>query len=204
MQTILLLSCKIVLNMENERTLSPKESLELIADVISKTKEDIKQHSFIFMLWGWLLVIASVARYAIQHYSGFEYFFIPYPIMAAVGITLSAIFYWRKKTERTETYLSYYIKRLWMISTLGFLAVVGISISQHVAPAPYTLVIAGIGTLVTGVILKFRPLQLGGLIIFASAVICALLPNDYKDLIHGGAFLLGFLVPGYILKSAKA
>ena len=33
--------------MEQEQTLNPKESLELITDIINKTKENINQHSFI-------------------------------------------------------------------------------------------------------------------------------------------------------------
>jgi len=189
--------------MENEQALSHKESLALISDVIAKTKEDIRQHSFTFILWGWLLVGASVACYLIQHYTTSPYFFLPYPVMAGIGVILSAVFYWRRKTNTTETYLSYFIKCMWMISTLGFAAVVAISVYQHIAPTPYALVIAGIGTLVTGVILKFRPILYGGLFIFASALVCLFLPADYKELMHGAAFFIGFLIPGYLLKSAK-
>lgn len=35
-----------------EKSLTPQESLQLITDAIAMTKENIKQNSFPFLLWG--------------------------------------------------------------------------------------------------------------------------------------------------------
>jgi hypothetical protein len=43
-----------------EKELSPAESLKMISEVIGKTKENIRLHSFPFLLWGWLIAIASL------------------------------------------------------------------------------------------------------------------------------------------------
>jgi hypothetical protein len=190
--------------MEQEQTLNPKESLALITEVINKTKENINQHSFIFLLWGWLLVVATVSRYLLTAFTDFKYFFLPYPILSALGILVTILFYLQKSMVNTETYLSYFIKRLWMVLLLGFISVVFISVYQNIQPAPYIMIVGGIGTLVTGVVLKFKPLQIGGILFLLLAIISSLIANEYKDLVHGIAIILGYLIPGYLLKSAKA
>jgi hypothetical protein len=190
--------------MEQEQTLNPNESLALITETISKTKEDIRQHSFNFLLWGWLLIAAVAARYLIQNFTDSQHFFVPFPITGALGITLTALFYWRKQLKGTQTYLSYFILRLWMVLTLGFVAVVIASVSQTIQPAPYIMIISGMGTLITGIVIRFRSLQIGGVIFLACAIFSSFLPNDYKDLVHGLAIIPGFLIPGYLLKNSKA
>ncbi len=48
--------------MENiEKEFTPEESLQLISQIIAKTRRNIKIASFFFILWGWVTVFASLA-----------------------------------------------------------------------------------------------------------------------------------------------
>ncbi|MDP9041255.1 MAG: hypothetical protein M3N30_04685, partial [Bacteroidota bacterium] len=69
-----------------EHTLDPAGSLKLITEVIAKTKENIREHSFLFLLWGWLIAIASFSFFILHEYSSFRLFFLPFPVLALTGI----------------------------------------------------------------------------------------------------------------------
>jgi hypothetical protein len=204
-QTILHLQSKTSksLKMEQEQTLNPKESLELITDVINKTKENINHYSFVFLLWGWFLAIASVIRFLLAYFTEFKYPFLPFPVLSAIAIIISIVFYTRKKITYAETYLSFFLKRLWAGVMLGSILLVFACVVQKIQPSTFTLILGGIGTLITGQVIKFRPLQIGGALLLISSIVCCFIVDDYKFLMVGLAIIPGYLIPGYLLKKVK-
>jgi hypothetical protein len=189
--------------MEYENSLTPQESLGLIADAISKTRDNIRENSFGFLLWGWLITIASFSYFALRQYSGTPFYFIPFPILAVAGIVATLIFLKRKTTGATLTYTNYFIHKMWIVLGISFFVVVFINVAQGKMPFTYTLVIAGIGTLVSGWVMKFRPLTVGGALFLASAVASIYIADPYKPLLHGIVIIAGYLIPGYLLRNSK-
>jgi hypothetical protein len=186
----------------DERILLPQESLALIAEAIRKTKENYRENSRFFLLWGWLIVTASLGFYVLRQYTATRFFFLPFPVLSAVGIVMSLVWYRQLKAEApTETYLGYFFNRMWLVVGIGFIVVVFVSVSRGWSPFLYTPVVAGIGTLVTGLAMKFRPLVWGGILFFTAAVAGIYLPNAGLPLLNGLAMIGGYLVPGYLLKS---
>ena len=84
-----------------------------------------------------------------------------------------------------------------------FPVIVFISIRYQIDPTSFILLLEGIGTIVSGRVLRFKPLQLGGLAFFSAALVSVLIPDEYKYLIHAIAIITGFIVPGYMLKHVK-
>jgi len=190
--------------MENiEEELDPLKSLKLISDIIGKTKENIKDQSFCFMLWGWLIAIASFAFYILHSFTTFRYFFLPFPVLVGIGIPIQVAYYVRSK-NLSETYLSYFLKRMWIVLAMSFITVVLITIINHQQPFIYAILIGGIGTLTSGLVLKFRPLTIGGILFFICFITCWFVANEYRPLIQGIAVVCGYLIPGYLLKNSKA
>jgi hypothetical protein len=186
----------------DERTLLPQESLALIAEAIRKTKENFRENSRFFLLWGWLITAASVAFFVLRQYTETRFFFLPFPVLVVTGIVTTLIWYRQEKTDApTETYLGYFFSRLWLVLGIGFILIVFVSLSRGWTPFLSTLVVAGIGTLVSGLAMKFRPLQWGGVLFFAAAVAGVYLPNGWLPLLNGLAMIGGYLVPGYLLKA---
>ncbi len=85
---------------------------------------------------------------------------------------------------------------------VSFILVVYISVSRGWPPFLYTLIVAAIGTTVSGLAMKFRPLVWGGVLFFGAAVAGVYLPDAYLPLLTGLAMIGGYLVPGYLLKAA--
>ena len=69
-----------------ERPLMPQESLALIAETIRKTKENFRENSRFFLLWGWLIAAASFAFFLLRQYTETRFFFLPFPVLVAVGM----------------------------------------------------------------------------------------------------------------------
>ncbi|MGO4295001.1 hypothetical protein [Chitinophaga sp. RAB17] len=185
-----------------EHHLDPAQSLEVIAAVIAQTKENIKGYSFLYLLWGWLIAIASFSFFFLHHYTSFKYFFLPFPLLAVTGIVISL---WRHSTMRhqSETYIASYLKKLWLVLGISFALVIFINVVETATPFTYTLLIGGIGTLVSGLVLRFKPLVSGGVLFLLFSVISVFTPDYYKPLLQGIAVITGYLVPGYLLKYSR-
>lgn len=186
-----------------ERTLLPQESLTLIAEAIRKTKENFRENSRFFLLWGWLIAAASLGFFLLRQYTATRFFFLPFPVLSVAGIVTTLVWYRQLRTVApTETYLGYFVNRLWLVLGISFILVVYISVSRGWPPFLYTLIVAAIGTTVSGLAMKFRPLVWGGALFFAAAVAGIYLPDAYLPLLTGLAMIGGYLVPGYLLRTA--
>jgi hypothetical protein len=187
-----------------EESLSAQESLDVITAAINRTKENIRDNYFPFLLWGWLIAIASFSFFLLKYYTNSRYFFIPFPLLSIAGIIITIVWYSRKRAGVvTESYLNYYLNRMWLVLGVCFIAVVFINVSQNLAPFTYTLILAAIGTLVSGLTMKFRPLVIGGVVFLLSGLVSIYVPDVFKALLHGVAILAGYVIPGYLLKNEK-
>lgn len=186
-----------------ESGLDPSQSLQLISETIGKTKENIREHSFCFMLWGWLIATASFSFYILHSFTSSRYYYLPFPALVGIGIPITIAYYLRSE-NLSETFLSHYLKRMWIVLGISFILVVLANIIQDHQPFTYTILISGIGTLVSGLVLKFRPLIAGGILFLLAFLLSAFINEDYRPLIQGIAVVCGYLIPGYLLKNSKA
>lgn len=186
--------------LENE--LQPSESLKLIADVIGKTRENVKEHGQLFLLWGWLIATASILFFVLHTYTSFKLYFLPFPVLAGIGIFITLAAY-SKRSASAETYIGYYLKMLWLALGISFIIVVFINVVKDNPPFTYTILLGGIGTLVSGLVLRFRPLVVGGCCFLAACVASVFITHTYAPLVQAVAVIAGYLIPGYLLKFSK-
>jgi hypothetical protein len=64
---------------------------------------------------------------------------------------------------------------------------------------PMVLVLYGIATFVSGGVLQFRPLVIGGICCWVLAVAAMFLPFEYQLLALAAAVAAAYIVPGYLL-----
>ncbi len=67
--------------------------------------------------------------------------------------------------------------------------------------APYIMVLAGLPTFISGIILKFRPLVIGGICFWIIAIIMSFAGPEIFPLGMPVAVVAGYLIPGYMLKN---
>jgi len=187
-----------------DKAFDPNQSLQLISEILKKTQDSFSQNSFGFKLWGWLVSIASFITYVLISQTTVNQSYIAFPVCATIGI-IASIWYYKKQRSisGTETYLNYYLNRMWLVLGFSFFLTVFISIQNDIQPFSYTLIIAGIGTTISGLTIKFRPLVMGGILFFLASASSVFISNELQPLLHGFAILAGYLVPGYLLSHQK-
>ena len=68
---------------------------------------------------------------------------------------------------------------------------------------PFFMVLYGLGTFVSGSVIQFKPLIIGGIISWVLAVIAVYLQYDYQILMGALAILFSYIIPGHLLRNKK-
>lgn len=192
--------------------LSPEESLTIINKAISNYKMNYKENAKIFLLWGWSLTLASLSNFfilKILHTQEAYNLMGPYSLgnwFVFMIITFTIQFFMLRKIDRAKkvySHLDSHIKNLWIVTAASFFVAAFLCIKLGIAPPPFMLLIAGIATTTTGLLIKFKPLMFGGMAFFIFSIATTFVVNEYIALIVCFSIICGYLIPGYFLKSAK-
>lgn len=187
-----------------ETNLSHTESMKIIQEMIATSKNNLKDNSFFYLLWGWLVLVASITHFVLIQV-GYQHPYIAWPILMSAGAVASVIAGYRMgKKSRVVSHVDKMMIFLWygflvVITLMIFLAIFGIL--SWIAFYPMIISLYGLGTFVSGGVLKFKPLIIGGISCWVIAVIVVFIPGDYVLLMTALSVIIAYLVPGYILKS---
>lgn len=196
----------------NEKKITPEDSFEIINKAISNFKVNYKESAKIFLLWGWILTLASFSNFIIlkilhseEAYELMGWFSLGnWALFGIIGFII--LFFMNRKIEKEKkvySYLDGYVKSLWSVAGASFIIATLVCIKLEIAPPPIMLLIAGIATTTTGLLIKFEPLIIGGIAFFIFSIASTFVLNEYIALIVGVAIICGYLIPGYFLKFAK-
>ena len=178
------------------------ESLALIRSKIETTKASIKDSSHYFLLWGWATMIGCLIQYVllnIVHYRHHYYAWFITPVALIIHFYFIAIDH---KTEKVKTYISQANSYLWM--AIGFSFLVLAFIFSRIGwqySFPFYILFYGMGTSVSGALLQFRPMVLGGASCFVLAAVAAYIPYDLQILLTAFAILISYIIPGHLLRA---
>jgi len=190
--------------------MNEKDSISIIQDMIANSKQNIKEQSPYYLWWGSLVFIAAVVEYILFVFIESPNHWWVWPVMSILGGVGSGIIGWRQEKRATvKTFIDRAMNYVWggwimiFLITVIWAAVSGISWAQI-----FTIIIAfyGVGTFISGGILRFRPLMIGGLLSLLIAVLCILLQLDqnFPNMLIALALsiLVSYLIPGILLRKA--
>jgi hypothetical protein len=192
--------------------LTPEQSLAIISKSIANFKMNYRESARFFLLWGWMLTFASFSNFVILRIlHAREAYELMGPLSLAnwglfILIGFVVQFFMNRQINRNKkvySHLDGYIRNLWIVAAVGFFVGTLICIQLDIIPPPIMLLIAGIATTASGVMIKFRPVILGGVAFFVFSIATSFVNNEYIALLTGLAILCGYVIPGYYLKSAK-
>ena len=187
--------------MENEeKVMTGEESLRIITEMINKTKVNISQGSFHLLFWGWLVFFCSLAEYLLFNFTDITNpWYVWFLTIPGVFVSMTYGFIKGRKAK-----FHTYADMVYMWTWMGFLAsaiVLFIVISDNMRNVgPFILLLAGFPTFVSGFIIKFKPLIVGGISFWVFALIAHFASPSIAPLAMPVAMLTGYLVPGYLLK----
>jgi hypothetical protein len=186
-----------------EEKFSPEQSLQLIQSMISKTKQDMSDNSIYFLVWGWITFIACTGQFVLKHILNYEKHYMVWLLVFA-GVAFSIYYSVREeKIRKVKTYISDSLKYLWIGMGISYfvLSMILTKIGWDSAVFPFFIMMYGLGTFVSGSILRFRPLVIGGIIAWALAIGAGYADYDYQMLFAAAAILVSYIIPAYLLRN---
>ncbi len=187
----------------NEKMMSSQESLNVISEMISRTKMNIQQGRFHLLLWGWLIVVCSLAEHLLFNLTSFEN---PWRVwlLTIPGVFVSLIYGFIKGSrQKVYTYSDRIYMWLWMAFLLtAIILFVFIGAENRMGTiGPFILMLAAFPTFLSGVIIKFRPLMLGGISMWIFSLVAYFAGPSIGPLAVPAAMITGYLIPAYMLKN---
>ena len=187
---------------------SSRDQIEAIASVINNTRENLKPLSINFIFWGCLVIVMSLINYAfpsliaLTQYSATLF----WTVLPLIGMILT-IYYNIKYRNKTgyETYLNRVIKIIWGVFNLSWIYIIALSFTlKSFHPVPPILFLLGMMLIITGLIIKFKPITLGGIFLTIFTFYLNFNPGINLLLVNIIGVSLGMLVPGLSLFYSKS
>lgn len=192
-----------------QQNLSPQQSLDIIQSMIDKTRSDISGNRFYFLMWGWLVFIGFVGQFILKVLLGYQYHYVIWFIVI-IGAVFSVIKSTADdKKRKVRTYISDSMGYLWTGMGISFFVLGFVFSFMDVNPVgwiiayPVFILLYGLGTFVSGKIIQFPPLVIGGVINWILACVTVFFPFDYQMLFAAAAIMSSYIIPGYLLNKTK-
>lgn len=183
-----------------DKQLNEKESLELIARMISNTQQNLeKGNGLPFLIWGYTTILVSLVVWYFFSTTGnpdwnYLWFLIP-----VIGFpTMMRII--RKQEKGVKTYIDRIIGYVWIAFGIGGLVVSTSAIFLWNLPILFIIVLMmGTGTAITGMIIRFKPIIFSGFAGILLSLLCLIVKGYESILVFALIFLVIMVIPGHIL-----
>jgi hypothetical protein len=191
----------------DKTTLTPEESLLLIAKTIDETKKRFEENGHIIILWGILTFTVFLSQYILVLMGLYKVFDI---IWTTILFPLGAIytFIYVRKNVKKKNLPKTIIARI--IGTMGWaiganLMILGFIFRHQLgqAIAPVFLILLALLIIITGTSIKFKPLIIGGVLLNLIGLGTFFLNMDYHGLSMMLGSVVGLIIPGILLNKAK-
>ena len=185
---------------KEEQILSNEESLKLITAMINKAKGNIQDNYIFFLIWGWVVFLASLLHYGLLKFTTVEHPEMAWFILIIGGLLSGYFGYKIGKSSSVKTYSDSIYGHIWIAFGVGYFILIIFMKEINYNLNPLIMLLAGGSTYLSGITIKFKPLIYGGIVLWITSIIAFLVPGDIQLLTSAGGIFFGYLIPGYILK----
>lgn len=194
-------------NKNTSDSLNETQSLLVIKEMIQVSKSKLKQDGILFIVWGWVLFFVSTTGYIER---GLALTFGIKRALNVLGIALPlialifSVYYLIKESKKVQTYIGISLRYVWislfvcmvLVNLIQFNVLHSINFElQH----PIFMVLMAFAVTVTGGILRYRLIIIGGVIFGILALVASYLKLQEQLLVESFAWIISFIVPGHIL-----
>jgi hypothetical protein len=190
--------------MSNQEQLTAQSSLALIESMINKAQNRYSENGTLYLLWGWIIFICSFGQYVLLNYTS---------LGANTGLiwmlTLVALIYQlyylkvKERKETVKTYTDEMIGYVWMVFgiSMGLVSYISLKLGGWQLMYALILLLYGMPTFLTGAIMRFTPLKIGGIICWGLSVLAVFISTKEVILLLIPAVVSAWIIPGYILRA---
>lgn len=190
--------------------LTPKESLEVIQQMIAASRQNFADKAIYMIVWGVVLIVACLVNYVLlfidleaqTRSNSIIVTWIGLPILAGIWSYIIGCRQTNKKNAKTH--IDNLLRKMWFGYGIALFFIIFFCADAHRSPIPFILLLTGFATFVFGLGVKYTPFIIGSICftLFAIVAYWASLNTEtahYQLLIFGGAIVVGYLIPGLLL-----
>ncbi len=191
----------------SEENFDPKQSLLLIESMINRAKDKFAEDGSMYLLWGWVVFICSLSQFILLHFFKYPNHYLVWMVLWIIVIYQVIYIRKRNRYKKVRTYTSYIIGYIWftfaiVIFLLAFLIGQLTTGEYYTHINPILLALYGMPVFLSGIILRFKPLIIGGIGCWVLSIVAMLIVNfDYQFLMIPVAMMIAWIIPGYLLRA---
>jgi hypothetical protein len=186
--------------MEQDKSLTEAQSLELITSMISRAKNDYYDSGISALLWGSIIIICSLATYA-NHW--LKWAALDYVWFLTVAAVVPQIIISIREGQRRgyKSHESHMIGGIWLSYAIAIFLFSYVDYALNISQdAPIYLTLFGIPTFATGYGRRYMPMIVGGLACWVFAVLALFIPYPNALFLMAAGALLAWFIPGLLLR----
>jgi hypothetical protein len=185
---------------------SHEDGLKTIYAMINSTKGSIGENYLYYLLWGYLVGLACILEFFLMRVVHYEKSYQVWPVLMGLGMVLTGLMTWRMKKNSTHrTFIGNMMGYLWMawLISLVILLFFANMRQDYSIILPLTMVMYGMGIFVSGGMISFRPLIIGGIVSWIASVVAFFQPHDVQLLLMTGTVIVSYIIPGHMLRQSS-
>lgn len=175
------------------------KQIATIEQMMLKTKEELSDKSFFYLLWGFAVFICSILQYILLKIllPHSQMVWLAMPVVAIIHIVYSIK---QKQQNKHLTYSTLALNALWTALGISFFILTFISYQLSFYSLAIFILFYGIGTYTSGKIIEFKPLIYGGIGCFILSIVITFIDGAEQYLILALSTLIAFIIPAFLLR----
>ena len=189
--------------MNKNSNFNPEEGLKTIYAMIQSAKSTIGNNYRYYLLWGYLVLAASLLEFILIKLVGYDKHYVVWPALMGLGALVSAFWAFnQKRFSKSKTHIGNVMGYLWGGWLICFFLLMLFANLQaaYGSILPVVLAMYGLGIFVSGGVVDFKPLIIGGIISWAAAVFAYFQPYTLQLLIMSLVIIVSYIIPGHLLR----
>jgi uncharacterized protein with PQ loop repeat len=207
---------------QEEKKLSEKESLELIATMINKAKNSYYDTGVSAIMWGSVIAVCALVKLSELHF-GYKLPFDIYLLTLVAIIPQIFISIKEKKERKVKSYDDTYMDYIWLAFGICIFLMIFIvnsifnvwepvaeeyqKLAGHSAKykfyefvSPLFLLLYGMPTFITGAACKFKPMLWGGIFCWICCIVTIYTDVKVDLLLTAASAIMAWLIPGILIE----
>lgn len=187
-----------------EKQLTELESLNIIQQMIRVAKEERQESGAGWLIWGWLLFLASISSAILSFLNLGIYISWVWSSILVAGLIIYIVSHvLPNRRIPVKTYVQELLDR---IGTGFFISLFVIVFASYLGGGAfgfgYYYILYAFWMFIYGSVLRFQPLIIGAIVNWIAAIAIFLIQDFMYDMVVSSvAVLIGYLIPGYKLRA---
>ena len=182
---------------------SHEDGLKTIYAMITSSKNTIGENYLFYLLWGYLVGLACISEYMLIRVVHYERHYMVWPVLMGLGMIVSGVLTFRRqKTSNHKTFIGNIMSYLWSGWLVSLLIIMyfATQLQNYSLILPLSMVMYGMGIFISGGVISYRPLIIGGIVSWLAALVAFFQPYNVQLLLMTATVIVSYIIPGHMLR----